>query len=358
MLKLKKSWLSVQQAVLVCLSLFTFSACSERMDYSSSPQFNTQKGQFEHPLGDQHDKGFFELIGLAKRYFSREKDIAEETGFPISTTGAEALRTFTENLIWVGHSSVLINHDNLTILTDPHFSFRASPFSFMGPKRVTPAPFQIKDLPPIDVVVISHNHYDHLDKNSIKELAQRQPKIQFLVPLGLKTLLEKWGAQQVVELDWWQEVGIGSATIQPTPVQHWSKRSAFDRNKTLWSGWMMNWDDFSFYFAGDSGYSEDFKKTAERLGAPTLAAIPIGAYEPREFMSSAHVNPDEAALIFNDLGASYALGIHWGTFKLTLEPMAEPVRKLANALVRENIPADRFVTLKHGEAWKAPFDRR
>ena len=338
------------------LCLVFLSSCSQHMDYSTSPHFNSQTGRFEHPDGDKHDKGFFDLIGLAGEYFSRPPDEVEDTGLPVITSTSEQLQDFSESVIWIGQSSLLLNHQGMTVLTDPHFTDRASPFSFIGPKRVTPAPFDIASLPDIDVVLISHNHYDHLDEQSIRELAATQPDIQFLVPLGLETLLREWGAEQVTELDWYQPVQIDSTTIQATPVQHWSRRATFDRNKTLWAGWMVTWSDFSFYFAGDTGYSDDFRQTAERLGSPTLAAIPIGAYEPREFMASAHVNPDEAARIFSDLGASYAVGIHWGTFKLTLEPMAEPPRKLAEALDKYDIPADRFRALTHGEAWTAPFD--
>ena len=136
---------------------------------------------------------------------------------------------------WVGHASIMINHLNLTILTDPHFSNHASPFSFMGPKRIPSPPFTIPELPRLDVIVISHNHYDHLDEQSIREIAIYQPEVRFLVPLGLKKLLLEWGANDVTELDWWQSIKIKGATAQPTQLQHWSKRSAFDRNKTLWA---------------------------------------------------------------------------------------------------------------------------
>ena len=153
-------------------------------------------------------------------------------------------------------------------------------------------------MPKIDVVLISHNHFDHLDEDTIVELANLQPNIKYLVPLGLASTLKDLGAQDVVELDWWQPFQYENVEIQATPVQHWSKRSLFDRNTTLWAGWMMRWDEFSFYFAGDSGYSNDFEETAQRLGSPTLAAIPIGAYEPREFMKGAHMNPEEAVKVF------------------------------------------------------------
>ena len=246
----------------------------------------------------------------------------------------------------------------MTVLTDPQFSNRASPLFFGGPKRVTPTPFEIEDLPNIDIVLISHNHYDHLDRSSIKDLVKHQPSIKFMVPLGLAQTLHKWGAVDVTELDWWQAVKFQEIEIQPTPVKHWSSRSLFDRNKSLWAGWMIKWDDFSFYFAGDSGYSSDFKETAKRLGNPTLAAIPIGAYEPRDFMKAAHMNPEEAVKAFEDLQAKYGVAIHWGTFKLTTEQMDEPPERLLRSLKDQRIPYDKFRALSHGEKWDAPFAKK
>ena len=342
--------------VTLAFSIFLL-GCSASMDYSKSENFNTSTGRFEHPVGDRHDKSLTDLLGLASKFIGREDDAWEDKGFPLILSSKETLADFAENMIWVGHSTVMLNHQGITVLTDPQFSNRASPFSFWGPKRVTPTPFNIDDLPKIDVVLISHNHYDHLDEESIRELAQLQPDIKFLVPLGLASLVRDWGARDVEELDWWQPVRLGGVEIQPTPVQHWSKRSFFDRNKTLWSGWMLRWDDFSFYFAGDTGYSDDFRKTAQRLGSPTLAAIPIGAYEPRDFMKSAHLNPEEAVRAFRDLGAKYAFGIHWGTFKLTLEKMDEPPAKLRAVLKKEGVSEDVFRVLTHGESWEMPLSK-
>ena len=340
-----------------------FSACTKAADLSSmkhenkvnklsdSPNFNKSTKRFQHPAGDRHDKSFGDLFDFFGEYFGRPDDKWETTGFPVLKSRINELQNFNENVLWVGHASIMINHSNLTILTDPHFSNYASPFSFMGPKRITSVPFTIPELPQVDVIIISHNHYDHLDEQSIREIAIYQPEVRFLVPLGLKKLLLGWGANDVTELDWWQSIQIKGATFQPTPVQHWSKRSAFDRNKTLWAGWMTQWEDFSFYFTGDTGYSNDFKEVSNRLGNPDLAAIPIGAYEPREFMKSAHINPEEAVMVFNDLGAKRAIAIHWGTFKLTLEKMDEPPHRLNRALESAGISKNRFRVLQHGEYW-------
>ena len=348
--------MALRYSIFLLLSVLLL-GCSSSLDYSQSEHFNASTGRFEHPNGDNHNKSFMDLVGLASKFMGREQDEWEEKGFPLITSSQENLADFRENMMWIGHSTVMLNHAGTTILTDPQFSERASPFSFWGPKRITPTSFDIGDLPRIDVVLISHNHYDHLDEKSIRALAQTHPNIKFLVPLGLAPLLKDWGAEDVEELDWWQPVTISGVEIQTTPVQHWSKRSFFDRNKTLWAGWMLRWEDFSFYFAGDTGYSDDFKVTAKRLGSPTLAAIPIGAYEPRDFMKTSHLNPEEAVKVFTDLGAKYAFGIHWGTFKLTLEKMDEPPVRLKSALQQESISEDVFRVLTHGETWNEPLSK-
>ena len=173
---------------LVFLTLFfsiTLFGCSGTMTYPNSPNFNKQTARFQHPKGDLHDKSFADLFKFFSAYFTRESDERENAGFPVLLSSKSNLATFKENVMWVGHSTLLLNHSGLTIMTDPQFSGRASPFSFMGPKRVTSSPLEIADLPRIDVVVISHNHYDHLDEASIREIARTQSNVEFLVPLGL-----------------------------------------------------------------------------------------------------------------------------------------------------------------------------
>ena len=325
------------------------------MDNYGSTNFNFSKRRFEHPNGENNNRKFLQISKVACEYFWRDFDEWENKGFPVLNLSKVELAHFSENVIWVGHSTALLNHKGITVLTDPHFTGRAGPFGFMGPKRITSPPFLIEDLPKIDIILISHNHYDHLDKQTIMHLIKLQPEIKFFVPLGLSDILKSFGVKNIVELDWWQAFKHKNINIHATQVQHWSRRSFFDRNKTLWSGWMMSWDDFSFYFAGDTGYSNDFAKTAKRCGSPTLAAIPIGAYEPREFMKAAHMNPEEAVKAFQDLGTKYAFGIHWGTFKLTLEVMNDPPIQLKKSLKKAGVSQTKFKCLVHGEQWKNPF---
>jgi len=236
--------------------------------------------------------------------------------------------------IWIGHSTFLIKKEGLTILTDPIFSDRASPFGFIGPKRLIPPAISISQLPKIDVITISHNHYDHLDISSLRKLSKLYPETLFFIPAGDKRLLEKNNIKNVHEFKWWNSFKLKDFEFTFTPVKHWSKRGLFDRNKSLWGGWFIQHDDYSIYHAGDTGYSNDFIETKLRLGAPKYAFIPIGAYDPEWFMSDSHVNPEEAVQIMIDLEAEKGFGMHWATFTLTDEDTIEPKVRLENATTK------------------------
>jgi len=339
--------------ILVVVAAVFVVGCSSLKPYSASSQFDPADGVFQHPKGYRHDKGVLDLLGLARAFFTRENDPAETAGFPLLDPTVSPPPTGRgPHITWIGHSTVLFTYDGVSVLTDPVFSDRASPFSFSGPQRVVLPAYTAETLPHVDVAVISHAHYDHLDLPGLRQLAARQPHIRFVVPLGLASYVRRAGFADVVEIDWWQSDSRDDVTITATPARHWSSRSPFDRNRTLWSAFMIRFGDgFQFYFAGDTGYSTDFIETRERLGAPDFAAIPIGAYEPRDFMQGAHCNPEEAVQIFKDLEAGHAVAIHWGTFKLTLEPMAEPPRRLSAALSAAGIAPSRFRALQHGERW-------
>tara|TARA_Y100000590_G_scaffold90669_2_gene102279 strand:+ start:1211 stop:2188 length:978 start_codon:yes stop_codon:yes gene_type:complete len=250
--------------------------------------------------------------------------------------------------VWVGHSTYLINNGDLTILTDPVFSKRASPVRIAGPKRLISPAISLKELPPIDVVTVSHNHYDHLDIKSLKALSKQNPKAIFLIPKGDKKLLSRSGIQNVEEFLWWENIKIKKTSFTFTPVQHWSARGLRDRNKSLWGGWFIK-SDLSIYHAGDTGYSSDFKETKNRLGSPDFAMIPIGGYEPRWFMSYHHVKPSESIQISLDLEAKRSVGMHWGTFILTDEDILEPPRLITNELKKLGLANEFFKTPKPGE---------
>ncbi len=263
---------------------------------------------------------------------------------------------------WIGHASALVQASGVNVLTDPMFSERAFPVQVAGPKRTQPPGVLPADLPHIDVVVISHNHYDHLDRNSVFALSQQAGGSPlFLVPLGLKAWMEGIGITQVRELDWWQSATVGKAEFVLTPVQHWSARGLNDRRETLWGGWAAFGPDFHWYYSGDTGYSRDFADTrarfAERQSAANgggfdLALIAIGAYEPRWFMKDQHLNPAESVQVHRDVGAKRSVAVHWGTFNLTDEALDQPPIDLAAARTAASVSADDFFLLAVGETRK------
>ena len=260
---------------------------------------------------------------------------------------------------WIGHATVLVQSGGLNILTDPVFSERASPLAFLGPKRAQPPGVAMSDLPPIDVVLISHNHYDHLDLPSVVQLDQRaHGHTLFLVPLGLKAWFAEQGIANVIEMDWFDMRRVHGVEFELVPVQHWSARSLGDRNKTLWGGWAVFAPDLRWYFSGDSGYSRMFAETREKLASRMrdgylfdVALLAIGAYEPRWFMSAQHMNPAEAVRAHKDLAARRSIGIHWGTFELTDEALDQPPRDLAAARAAQGVKDDEFFTLPIGGTW-------
>lgn len=301
---------------------------------------------------------------IASRPFTVWRDYS---GIPREAIDAERLRTELRTnpprrfrAHWIGQSTALIEFHGRTILTDPIFAARSSPVSFAGPARLARLPLQLAELPPIDVIVISHTHYDHLDIESLLELDRRYQPL-FAVPLGVKTILSRAGLRNIVELDWHQSVDLPTRLADPagngdplrihcTPARHFSNRGLTDRNETLWAGWMFERParDQRIFFAGDTGYSPHFKEIRERLGAPTLAILPIGAYLPRWFMREVHVDPEEAVRAFVDLDAEHFLAMHWGTFDLADEPILEPIDATRNAARRLGLPADRVHILPIG----------
>ena len=257
---------------------------------------------------------------------------------------------------WVGHSTLLVQLGAVNILTDPIWSERASPWRSLGPRRLVSAPLPIKALPPLDVVLLSHNHYDHLDAQTVRTLSAAQPRAQWIVPLRLENTLRSLGVRCITELDWWDERTVAGATVACTPARHFSARTPFDRNRTLWCGFAVATSTGRFFYAGDTGLHPDFARIGERLGPFVLSAIPIGAYEPRWFMQPVHVNPDDAVTAYRALHEYHGLppnavmvGIHWGTFRLTDEPILEPRDRTRRAWSTAGLPADNLWILAHGE---------
>jgi len=257
----------------------------------------------------------------------------------------------------VGHSTLLIQTAGLNILTDPVWSQRTSPFSFAGPKRVNAPGIAFDDLPPIDLVLVSHNHYDHLDLVTLRRLKERDDPL-VVTPLGNDVLIgEAVPGMRLAAHDWGDRIDIGDrAAIHIEPAHHWSARGARDRRMALWAGFVIEAPGGKLYFAGDTGFHDgiNYRLMADKHGGFRFAILPIGAYEPRWFMAPQHQNPDEAVQGMKLCKAAFAAGCHWGTFQLTDEPMDEPVRKLAEALDAEGLPRERFRALQPGEVWHVP----
>lgn len=267
---------------------------------------------------------------------------------PAAPPNLERLRSGrgAPSVTWIGHATVLVQLDGVTFLTDPTWSEVSGPFGRIGVSRYTPPGVRFEDLPRIDFVLISHDHYDHLDEGTVKRLAQAfDPR--FIVPRGIGAWLRDRGITNVEEMDWGQSTRIKGLTVVCTPAQHGSGRTLADQGRRLWSSWAVLGTK-RFYFAGDTGYYGHFRDTGVALGPFDLAALPIGSYTPRSTSRAVHLNPEEALQAWEDLHAREFLGIHWGTFALAREPYDEPPARLATEVVRRGFPADRVWTPKPG----------
>lgn len=254
-------------------------------------------------------------------------------------------------ITFVNHSTFLIQLDGINFLTDPVWSQRVSPFSFIGPKRMRPPGIDFDDLPRIDVILLSHNHYDHLDIPTLKRITQKhKPKI--ITPLGVRAFLEKKGIAATGDLDWWDEIKISkNLTIVATPAQHFSSRGMFDRDTTLWCGYVIKRNGGNIYFVGDTGYNDKtFKEIGERCYPIKVGLIPIGAYKPEWFMSPIHCSPKEAVQIHHEIKAEQSIAMHFGTFPLADEGEDDPLLALEEAQLNSGSQSKSFLTLKEGEA--------
>lgn len=303
-------------------------------------------------LGDPKEHGTGDLL---KWLLTREQGPweswtdAEPGPKPPERVGPGELR-----VTFVNHATVLIQLDGVNVLTDPTWAERASPFSFAGPKRVRPPGLRFEDLPPIDAVVVSHNHYDHCDLPTLRRLEQAHAP-EIYAGLGNSLLFKKKGIDGAVDLDWWQSVELkNGVTLHSVPAQHFSNRGLTDRDGTLWTGFVLKGQNGYAYFAGDTGYGPHFGKIRERFGEPRVAILPIGAYKPEWFMEPVHVSPEQALHAAQLLGAKHSVAMHFGTFALADDGQQDPVVELRAAMKRENEPEERFWVLGFGEGRDVP----
>ncbi|MFC4700715.1 MBL fold metallo-hydrolase [Glaciecola siphonariae] len=308
---------------------------------------------------EDSEKNFFDFL---KMRFLGEEEWADHAKFasdvPVQDVNIAALRNPPEamQVTWLGHAMFLIQYQGQTILTDPIFTDRASPIPFAGPKRYVRHAMDYAQLPNIDAVLISHNHYDHLDTETLERLSikskAQSAAIRFYVPLGLKPLLSDSGVpeQDIQEMDWWDTSQTQVLKVHALPSQHWSARGTTDRRETLWASWAVEINGRTIWFAGDTGYNDvQFKQIGQYLNAVDLALIPIGAYEPRWFMQQYHVNPSEALQIHKDINSKFSVGMHWGTFPLTAEMPLAPVNELKAQRQRARVSPDAFDVMAIGE---------
>jgi N-acyl-phosphatidylethanolamine-hydrolysing phospholipase D len=340
-----------QRCAVVLLISLTLAIVNPLHAETATPAHHGE-GEFRNPHWPTFNKSLWELLRL--RFFSdlTIADQASQSDRIAVVDKAAELHIPTSaplQITWLGHSSFLIQYRGLAILTDPIFSRRASPSQWLGPERLVAQPIGPSQLPPIDVVIISHDHYDHLDERSIRALGN-QPV--YLVPLKLGQTLRDFdiAATRIIERDWWQAFKTGPLAVTATPAQHWSGRGVADRFKTLWASWHLHIDDRQLWFGGDTGYNPvQFKAIGERFPGIDLALIPIGAYKPRSFLKEQHVDPAEAVRIHQDIGAAQSVGIHWATFQLSAEDIDAPQRDLRSAVKNADLPPSSFDTMQIGE---------
>ena len=347
-MKMKMYRKLMSRTLLAVLTASLLSACSLLGDKPYPVSDHSDGSRFYNRDGS--DKGLNDISQFLWQSLWNESPWPESLPNPVASTLPDRVNDGIR-ATYINHATVLIQVDGLNILTDPIWSQRASPVTFAGPKRIRPPGVSISDLPEIDLILISHNHYDHLDTETLKQLRQRQDKAPVIVSgLGNAALLADLGYEKAVELDWNASTAVENSTVHFVECQHRSARGLFDQMRTLWGSFVVETSEGNIYFAGDTGYSPHFKEQGERFGSFALSILPIGAYEPRWFMKDIHLNPEEAVQAHIDLNSEQSLGMHFGVFQLTWEPVDQPVIDLNASLEANRIDAERFWALEPGQA--------
>lgn len=328
------------------LIIFAFGFFLSESGYNGPKSDHFNGKRFINPSGVPA-KNLFDVLKYS--FYRRPDTWVENNDLIIPQKQIFELPKDSKARIWfINHSSFLIQQAKMNLITDPVFSKRCSPFQFAGPKRQRPPGLNFSDLPKIDLVLISHNHYDHLDKNSINLLRDVHDPT-FIVPLGVDNLLIKWGCQKVFALDWYDTHKFKNLTIKSIPANHFSARGMFDRDKTLWCGYQVLNDQTNIYFTGDTGYSNIFPELADTLQQPDISLIPIGAYLPRWFMSPIHISPEEAVQVHRDIKSKKSIAMHFGTFPLADDNKERAIADFQKALKNKQVDSDEFLILREGE---------
>lgn len=324
---------------------------------SPSSDHHDPTGGFRNPWPSAESHGLGEFLRWMATY-DRRPDPTKRGSLPTAAPAPVCPRAPADalTLTWVGHSTFLIQIGGVNVLTDPMWSACASPVRVVGPRRFMPPGIALSALPPIDLVVQSHDHYDHLDLPTVRALAARFPTAEWMVPLGLSGWIARRGVRRVRQLDWWEEVEVAAVRVGAVPAQHFSGRGP-RRNRSLWCGWTLRAPalDRAVYFVGDTGDFPGFGEIADRRGPFDAVLMPIGAYDPRWFMRPAHLDPEEAVRAYAGIASRQPgrplcmVAMHWGTFKLTEEPLREPPERLRRAWRDAALPDPLLHVPQHGE---------
>lgn len=300
------------------------------------PRVRRVDGRYTNPYLKSAKRSIYDFLLLQLGYYNDDISLPKPPESFTYPNPKEPHSAEEPHVVWVNHSTFYLSCDGCNILTDPIWSTRCSPFSFIGPKRVHNPGIELDMLPPIHFVLISHNHYDHLDVSTVMEIRRKNPDCIWVVPTGVKEWFTRKRIENVIELSWWESTDLSLSSFQmelhitAVPTQHFSGRGLFDRDQTLWAGYVV---DFTrkrkpakrLYFCGDSGYNQyDFKQIGERFGGMDLSLIPVGTYVPSAFMQTVHMNPKQATAVHQDVRSKLSVGMHWKTFRLSMEPSDQP----------------------------------
>lgn len=338
----------MKKLLIIIIGVLTASCAESKMDLrEKSPHFNDGVFANSKPV-EMHS--FWEIVWNGITSDIERAEWPEWVETKVDNVPLKKVEGSDTRITFINHATFLIQVGGFNILTDPVFSERTSPVSFAGPKRVHKPGISIQNLPKVDVIILSHDHYDHLDLNSINELIERDnPKVYVGLGVGRRLV----DSENIFELDWGDSVQVSDDfTLWFLEVQHFSGRTLTDRNTTLWGGYFMHVAGNKIYFGGDSGYADHYKNAYERFGAMDISLLPIGAYAPRELFKPIHLDPYEAVQAHSDLRSKLSIGMHYGTFQLSAEPRTDPIRLLEQAKQEADVSPSEFITLDVGQ----PFD--